>query len=448
MSGSARAGVLFARWPKTDEELWEFIATVFGVRVPRTSVCKGHSNPFAALCEAFFARTPTAVWKASRGFGGKSYTLALLSNLEGMIHGAHVSLLGGSGAQSQNVLEYNAEIWSFDGAPTDLLASELGKSETQFKNGGRIRALKASQTSVRGPHPQRLRLDEADEISVPILDAALGQPMRKGDIETQTVMSSTHQYPNGTMTEILSRAATRGYPVHEWCYRETSAAPDGWLSLSEVERKRSEIPAAMWATEYDLGEPNPKGRAIVTEKVQAMFRKELGEFEGSDGEYMEIERPVDGATYAHGADWAKEQDFTEIKTLRTDVDPFRLVASERVQKLPWPQMVEKLDERIRRYPGPCQHDNTGLGDVVDDLLEEAAEGINLIGRLRRDLFSNYIAAVENDELEAPFIRSTEAEHRYLTKDQVYGKDHPPDSFVAMALAYKAACEGGDSGITF
>ena len=332
------AGVLFARWPQTDAELWEFIATVFGVRVPRKTICKGHSNPFAALSEAFFARTPTSVWKASRGFGGKSYTLAFLSNLEGMIHGAQVSLLGGSGAQSQNVLEYNSEIWSFEGAPTDLRASEPGKSETRFKNKGRIRALKASQTSVRGPHPQRRRLDECDEIDLAIFDAALGQPMRKGGVETQTVMSSTHQYPDGTMTEILERAATRGYPVHEWCYKESSAEPDGWLHPSEVERKRLEVPSAIWATEYDLGEPNPTGRAIVTEKVQAMFRKEVGEFDGTDGEYIELEPPRENATYAHGADLAKKQDFTEIKTLRTDVDPFRLVASERVHKLPWPNM--------------------------------------------------------------------------------------------------------------
>jgi hypothetical protein len=40
----------------------------------------------------------------------------------------------------------------------------------------------------------------------------------------------------------------------------------------------------------------------------------------------------------------------------------------------------------------------------------------------------------DDELEGPFIRTTEAEHRYLTKDEVCGSGHPPDSFVAMALA--------------
>lgn len=441
MSTAAPAGVIFARWPQTDDELWEFIATVFGVKVPRTSVCKGHSNPFAALTEAFFARAPLSVWKASRGFGGKSFTLALLSNLESMILGAQVSLLGGSGAQSKNVLAYNTELWSFEGAPADLLASELGKEELRFRNGGRIRALMASQKSVRGPHPTRLHLDEADELELAILDAALGQPMSKDGIQAQTTISSTHQYPDGTMTEMLRRAAERGYPVHEWCWKETSA-PHGWLSPVEVETKRGVIPKAMWETEYDLGEPNPKGRVIDTDKVKATFKKELGDFEGSDGEYIEIEAPIANALYASGADWAKEQDFTEIKTLRIDVDPYRLVASERMHKLPWPVMAQKLDKRLRRYPGPCCHDNTGLGDVVADLLYEAAQPVNLQGRARRDLFSNYIAAIENDELEGPFIRTTEAEHRYLTKDEVYGSGHPPDSFVAMALAYKAASEGG------
>jgi len=37
----------------------------------------------------------------------------------------------------------------------------------------------------------------------------------------QTVASSTHHNAVGTMTEILKRAAEKGWPVYKWCYRET-----------------------------------------------------------------------------------------------------------------------------------------------------------------------------------------------------------------------------------
>jgi hypothetical protein len=35
----------------------------------------------------------------------------------------------------------------------------------------------ASQASVRGPHPHRLRLDEVDEMALDIFDAAMGQTL-------------------------------------------------------------------------------------------------------------------------------------------------------------------------------------------------------------------------------------------------------------------------------
>jgi hypothetical protein len=51
----------------------------------------------------------------------------------------------------------------------------------------------ASQKSIRGPHPQRLRIDEADDVALGLLDAAMGQPMSKPGIAKQTVFSGTHQ---------------------------------------------------------------------------------------------------------------------------------------------------------------------------------------------------------------------------------------------------------------
>ena len=59
----------------------------------------------------------------------------------------------------------------------------------------------------------------------------------------------------------LRRAAEQGWPVYEWCYRET-LEPHGWLTEDQVTRKRTEITAQMWRTEFDLQEPSAEGRAI------------------------------------------------------------------------------------------------------------------------------------------------------------------------------------------
>ena len=86
---------------------------------------------------------------------------------------------------------------------------------------------------MRGPHLQRLRIDEADEMLLAVLDAAHGQPMDRAGVQAQTVISSTHQHPDGTMTAVLQRAAARGWPVYQWCYRDT-LEPHGWLAILQV----------------------------------------------------------------------------------------------------------------------------------------------------------------------------------------------------------------------
>src|SRR5438132_6586904 len=55
----------------TDDDLREYLATRFGVRLPCVRVCPDHVSPWDAFRDAYFARSPVAVWKASWGFGGK-----------------------------------------------------------------------------------------------------------------------------------------------------------------------------------------------------------------------------------------------------------------------------------------------------------------------------------------------------------------------------------------
>ncbi len=407
--------------------------------LPEQQICPGHSTPFRAFADAYFARQPVAVWKSSRGFGGKTFTLALLSLVEALTHHASVTLLGGSGEQSKRALEHTVKFMQHSHAPRHYLRGEIGR-ETRFAWGNRIEALLASQASVRGPHPQRLRCDEVDEMDLALLDAALGQPMGANGIAAQTVLCSTHQNADGTMTEVLKRAAERHWIVYQWCWRET-LQPHGWLAPSEVERKRLEVSAATWNNEYDLQEPSPETRAIQTDAVRRMFNRALGEFAGSAREYIEIEPPQPGATYATGADWARKQDWTVIVTFRTDTRPMRLVAFERLGRESWDAMIARFDERIRRFGGSALHDGTGVGDVVADQLQTSAQAFLMVGRERANLLSEYIAAIERGEIEAPFIRFMESEHRLASVDDVYGSGHLPDSISAGALAYRAAGSG-------
>ena len=415
--------------PRNDAELKLYLLTEFGITIPDTQVCENHTTPFRAFSDAYFARHNVAVWQASRGFGGKSYLLALLGHIEADQLGAEVTILGGSGEQSTRVLEY-LQKWSS--------GEENVQRRTRYRSGGLVTALMASSKSARGPHPARLRCDEADEMDLAIFDAAMGQPMSTATVPKQTVASSTHHYADGTFTEIKRRAKEKGWPVHEWCWKETSVQPDGWLTQEEIESKRGEVTASMWAAEYDLQEPSPEGRAILPEKVTLCFRKELGDFIGEAGREIVIEEPEQFAVYAHGCDWAKEKDWTVIDTWRIDCRPFKRVAWIRLGRMPWPMMIRRFNERVQKYGGEACHDKTGVGNMVDDYLTVPAEGIVLTGQQRADVFTDYIALIENGGIISPVIHYAEGEHRYCTNNDLSGSGHPPDSFVAGAMACQAA----------
>lgn len=230
------------RGPRTDRELWWFVRTLWGVTIPNTQVCPHHVPPFRVFADAYFARYPVIVLKGSRGLAGKSWTLATLANTMAVGLAAQVTILGGSGAQSLNVQNAAKALWEYESAPESMLTGTPTKYDQHFTNGAWIRSLMASQTSVRGPHPQRLLLDEIDEMDLDVLEGAQGQPMKgkhgkqKG-IETCTVMSSTHQYAMGTMTTILERARERGWPIYEVCIAEgvTLATLTGTKEIQNIE---------------------------------------------------------------------------------------------------------------------------------------------------------------------------------------------------------------------
>lgn len=457
--------------PRTNYQLQQWVYKVLGLWISDVQVCENHVAPLTAFSDAYFARYPRIVWKGSRGLGGKTVMLAALSLTEIITLGAGVTLLGGSGEQSRRVHKYMGgeemtdAFWNGPYAPRHLLRSDPTQRETYLKNGGWMNALMASSASVRGPHPQRLRGDEIDEMDQKIWDAASGQPMSAKGVESQITGSSTHHYADGTMTEEIKRAHEKGFPVYEWCMMENLRIPPvppkddlekilndparvetflanaqenpmGWLTWNEVLRKNSQVSNAMWMNEYLLHEPSIEGRAISTPAVDAMFKKSLGYYKGEMGCKLIFEPPVAGATYAAGADWGKMRDKSIFIVLRTDVKPNRIVAFYHLGRQAYPIMIGNYDNLVQRYDATAAFDLGGVGTVIVDYVEsEGAAGVTLQGRKRTEAFDDTVVEIENGAFESPMIESLHTALKYVTGDDLYdSKGHPPDFFIALVLA--------------
>ena len=451
------------RPPQNDDELWWVIKALFGVELPRVSVCKDHISPFEAVAHAYFGREPNfAVWYASRG-SGKSLALAVLGLVKAFVLDVDVTILGGSMTQSLNVREHMRKLMAHQNAPIYAVQKDQA-TLIQMHTGRAIKPLPASETTVRGPHPPLQLLDEVDEMEYKIYNSSLGQAMEQRNIHGDTiseyiVASSTWQNPEGTFTKVIEDAREKGLPIFTWCWREL-LEPHGWMTRRFIENKRKAVSAQMWHTEYELNEPSAGSRALDLDKVEEYFIeypptiRELHKGNGDHDEYVWEEWQPTG-TYSIGADWAKESDKTVIAVMRTDLKPRRMVKLIRVNRRPWPFMVGLFNKAIAEYHAGAYHDGTGIGNVINDYIDasDTTRKFVMVGRPRTQLLLDYITDFEhgmyrlpvipaNHELQGVVANPLYRAHRAITVADVYapGKwnSHLPDEFAAVSLAHRAA----------
>ena len=155
-----------------------------------------------------------------------------------------------------------------------------------------------------------------------------------------------------------------------------------------------------------------------------------------------FEQPQATGWYAAGADWAKEKDKTVIVVFRTDDPLRRCVYLRRVNRKPWPEMAAMFNDVLGRYQAVSAHDGTGIGNVVNDLIDERAHKFVMVGRARTQLLVEYINAVERGIYQLPANTPAFAAHKATTVEEVYapGKwnSHLSDDVAAFALAHNAA----------
>lgn len=440
------ATISLTRGPKNDDELYWLVQALWGHRIPRHKVCPEHDAPFDAFAHAYFARDPQILIHGSRGLAGKSRLLSILGLTEAVVLGADVNLLGGSLAQSTNIHETMRDAWEYKNAPRYMLMGDPTSSLIHLTNKAKIRPLTASQRTVRGPHPPRLLLDEIDEMDYEILKGALGQPMPqkswRGDIiPAQTVMSSTWQYPTGTMTTEMQRFREENLPIFTWCYKDTSNPIDGWLSADFVEQKKREIPREMWRVEYELGEPSIGTRAFDSTAVEKAFNgpeKPIREKVAQDYEEYTFAEYHSSKEYVIGADWAKSEDYTVFTVWDVTTLPIKLVHFQKMRRRPYPVMIKVFNDLIKAFHAEPIHDKTGLGGVVADYVDERAYGFLMTGAKRDEMLTEYVNAVEKGAVSAPLIDSFYRSHLYASVDDLYArgnKHHLPDDVCSAALAW-------------
>lgn len=417
--------------PTTKEHLAVYCATVLGMRLPHPAHCPGHQSPLDAIWAAYSDEDYFAIWHAMRG-SGKTQGLAALTWLESVFKPrCGTTILGGALEQAQKCVAYLDGFWARPEVPRHLLIGDVAARGYRLKNGSWVTALAASQKSVRGPHPQKLRLDEVDEMAPEIFDASLGQPKANYGIPENIVASSTLQHPFGMMADLLDSREERNAALYRWCIEEVRE-PRGFWSNGEIERRQKLVTEAMWDSEYLLKRP--------------MIGSSIYDYEAIERAYQR------GRTQTHiprirtevGIDWGHT--CTSLHIIQDMKEKYVATESHR-----W-ELVE-LTERCQQIADLCLE--KGVSTVYCDIAPKdsnitlhkifkknrvpariqpvsfgkwKAKGIDVMRFLLEKDLIDIADKVAKEKLQKYHYKSTELEQ--VAKED----DHDPDAFTAWAAS--------------
>lgn len=283
-----------------------FLKEYLDIRIPDKRICPDHSSPFSFVADVFFGRVVDAIVWACRS-GGKSFNEALLTFLDSHFHEkCDTTVLAGSFYQGKQVYDATLQLWEQPGW-SSFLVGEPTKSETLLVNGSGFEVLTASQNSVRGPHPQRLKLDEIDELAPDLYEAALSQPLSKHGIPASTIMTSTMHRVFGLMQTVIENRHKMNLKLYKWCWLEVAErcndicenvqdpksivfnkrcnlweycqgrAHDsvGYYPVEDVRKKRAQLDDDTWKSEWCVVRPSAKDMVYDPEDLEAATIEEI-----------------------------------------------------------------------------------------------------------------------------------------------------------------------------
>lgn len=233
--------------------------------------CIEHALILDAIWDSYSESEDFSVWYAARGTG-KTYDLSFLSFIETIYKkGCGSTILGGSLEQAMRAVSYFNEFWDKGYFEKSMLVNRQ-MTARGFKtiNGSWVKALAASPKSIRGEHPSKLRVDEADEVEKKLYDASLGQPKAKNGHKDNIIISSTLHNPFGLMSEILDSIVKIKGKLYKWCVNDVTE-PFGFWTVEEVQRKKNQVPKAMWDSEYLCKRPRIGDTVFDWESVNRAY---------------------------------------------------------------------------------------------------------------------------------------------------------------------------------
>lgn len=423
-------------------------------------------------CQCITVDSPTSTYLTNDCIvTHNSVLLGLLALCEQVCMDARVLVVGASETQSKVVFNYVSVrqtkfpdmFWRSPNAPVALMNA---KDELQLSSvivtGGEILCSPASETSVLGQRPSRLRLDEADKIKKDLVEGAIPccHPDKYRKIKNQIILSSTHYSVDGTLTEYIERANQANkeagevvIPVYQFCYKDVLEENEGYITPELLRDMKLSVDKHTWLRQFENGEPAVEGALFSEEDLEILFDDSLGTFDSDpkahyeehivDEEKYQIydakKKPIYSQSYV-GCDFGDKIDWTIVSKFKCDEDdahPDVMTHWVKSGRCGLTTSVVRYNKILSLEHSVAAHDATGGTGFVSEQLTEYSEPVIFNSNWKREALTQFISAVEQHRLRLPRIPTLEKCLRYITYDECFGSKHLPDEMASLILAWWA-----------
>src|SRR5262245_39669180 len=233
--------------------------------------------------------------------------------------------------------------------------TKANESEMGFVNGSRIKSIPANRSTGRGFTANRVYLDEfayaeyADDIYQSVAPAlSQGGHLTIGSTPNG-VGNLFHKLWHGDTTFWRQCVPWHHCPSY-WTADEQAAGISKEQSAWYL-RERERYPAQAWAAEYECSFEGSGLGLFAADAIERATNGAVGD-----------QAPQAGRSYLTSVDVGRRRDATVINTFDSTEVPYQRVAFERLERVPYPVMQQKVAERSKRYPGRVLVESNGVGD--------------------------------------------------------------------------------------
>lgn len=149
-----------------------------------------------------------------------------------------------------------------------------------------------------------------------------------------------------------------------------------------------------------------------------------------------------GRQFLTSVDIGRRSDATIINTFDTSTMPYRRVAFNRLERVPYPIIQQAIEQQARSYPGTLIVESNGIGDPVIENLNVYAQPFITTAKSKVQALQALQLLFEQGNIKAQW----DARERIALVKCAWDEDHTPDEVMSLAIGASAMLYAGSAGI--